>query len=133
MSIGRIIIDKCSAVFPYKAATCESLRVNNIFDDIHKYHDDKVIILSTGAQGEENASLMKIANGMNRSVQVRPGDTIMFSSSVIPGNERAVNETIDRLFQVGAEVVTAADRPIHASGHGHAERTQRHAHRCYLS
>jgi ribonuclease J len=48
----------------------------------------------------------------------------MFSATPIPGNERAVNETIDRLFQVGANVVTAADRPIHASGHGHAEETK---------
>jgi ribonuclease J len=48
----------------------------------------------------------------------------MFSATPIPGNERAVNETIDRLFQVGAEVITAADRPIHASGHGYAEETK---------
>ncbi|KKU76132.1 MAG: hypothetical protein UY00_C0022G0011 [Candidatus Wolfebacteria bacterium GW2011_GWA1_47_6] len=66
-------------------------------DDIHKYPDDKVVILSTGAQGEENASLMKIATGENRSFQVRPGDTIMFSSSIIPGNERAVQKLKDNL------------------------------------
>lgn len=59
-------------------------------EDIHKYHDDKVIILSTGAQGESNASLMKIATGEHRTLRVKPGDTIMFSSSIIPGNERAV-------------------------------------------
>ena len=52
------------------------------------------------------------------------GDTVVFSATPIPGNERAVNETIDRLYHIGCEVVTARDAPIHASGHGYAEEVK---------
>ncbi len=90
-------------------------------DDIHKYRDDKIIILSTGAQGEENASLMKIANGEHRSVQVRPGDTIMFSSSVIPGNERAVQTLKDSLARQGAIIYHSKNADIYSSGHATAD------------
>jgi ribonuclease J len=54
-------------------------------------------------------------------VELHSGDTVIFSATPIPGNERSVNETIDRIFQIGAQVVTAADAPIHASGHGWQE------------
>ena len=56
-----------------------------------------------------------------RDVELHSGDTVIFSATPIPGNERSVNETIDRIFEIGAEVVTAADAPIHASGHGWQE------------
>ncbi|AKM77872.1 TPA: RNase J family beta-CASP ribonuclease [Candidatus Wolfebacteria bacterium] len=90
-------------------------------DDIHKYPDDKVVILSTGAQGEENASLMKIATGENRSFQVRPGDTIMFSSSIIPGNERAVQTVKDALARQGAIIYHSKNSDIYSSGHATAD------------
>jgi ribonuclease J len=54
-------------------------------------------------------------------IELKRGDTVVFSATPIPGNERAVNETIDRLYQIGSDVVTARDAPIHASGHGYAE------------
>jgi ribonuclease J len=54
-------------------------------------------------------------------VELHSGDTVIFSATPIPGNERSINETIDRIFQIGAQVVTAADAPIHASGHGWQE------------
>ena len=54
-------------------------------EEIHKYKDEKILVLSTGAQGEPNASLMKIVNGEHRQIQIKPGDTVVFSSSVIPG------------------------------------------------
>ena len=54
-------------------------------------------------------------------VELKRGDTVVFSATPIPGNERAVNETIDRLYQIGCDVVTARDAPIHASGHGYQE------------
>jgi ribonuclease J len=57
-------------------------------------------------------------------VELREGDTVIFSATPIPGNERAVNETIDRLYHVGCEVVTARDALIHASGHGYAEEVK---------
>ena len=55
------------------------------------------------------------------AVELKTGDTVVFSATPIPGNERAVNETIDRLYHIGCDVVTARDAPIHASGHGYAE------------
>ncbi len=92
--------------------------------EIEDYPDHKVVIVATGSQGEPLSALRRMAHGEHPNVKVHDGDTVMFSATPIPGNERAVNETIDRLFQVGATVITAADRPIHASGHGHAEETK---------
>jgi ribonuclease J len=92
--------------------------------EIEDFPDHKVVIIATGSQGEPLSALRRMAHGEHPNVDVHEGDTVMFSATPIPGNERAVNETIDRLFQVGAEVITAADRPIHASGHGHAEETK---------
>jgi ribonuclease J len=92
--------------------------------EIEDFPDQKVVIIATGSQGEPLSALRRMAHGEHPNVEVHEGDTVMFSATPIPGNERAVNETIDRLFQVGADVITAADRPIHASGHGHAEETK---------
>ena len=92
--------------------------------EIEDFPDHKVVIIATGSQGEPLSALRRMAHGEHPQVQVHENDTVMFSATPIPGNERAVNETIDRLFQVGATVITAADRPIHASGHGHAEETK---------
>ncbi len=54
-------------------------------------------------------------------VELHDGDTVVFTATPIPGNERAVNETIDRLYHIGCDVITTRDAPIHASGHGYAE------------
>jgi ribonuclease J len=86
--------------------------------EIENFPDDKVIAISTGSQGEPLSALRRMAHNDHRDVELHSGDTVVFSASPIPGNERAVNETIDRIFQIGASVVTAADAPIHASGHG---------------
>ncbi len=86
-------------------------------EEIHKFRDDKLIILSTGAQGESNASLMKIITGEHRQIKIRPGDTVVLSSSVIPGNERSVQVVKDDLSRQGAVVYHSALVDIHASGH----------------
>ena len=83
--------------------------------------DSQVVIVSTGSQGEPLSALRRMAHRDHAQVELHDGDTIVFSATPVPGNERAVNETIDRLFQIGCTVVTAADAPIHASGHGYAE------------
>jgi ribonuclease J len=62
-----------------------------------------------------------MANNDHRDVELHSGDTVVFSATPVPGNERAVNETIDRIHEIGATVVTAKDAPIHASGHGWQE------------
>lgn len=88
---------------------------------INKYPDNKVVIICTGAQGEKNASLMRIANGEHRDVTLTPGDTVVFSSSVIPGNERTVQRLKDTLFRKGAEVLHYQMMDVHAGGHAKSE------------
>jgi ribonuclease J len=89
--------------------------------EIEDFPDDKVIAISTGSQGEPLSALRRMAFNDHRDVELHSGDTVVFSATPIPGNERSVNETIDRIFEIGATVVTAADAPIHASGHGWQE------------
>ncbi|QQG42488.1 MAG: ribonuclease J [Candidatus Giovannonibacteria bacterium] len=86
-------------------------------EEINKYKDDKILILSTGAQGQENSGLMRIANSEHKHIHIKPGDTIMFSSSVIPGNERGVQTLKDNFTRQGAIVITNDDLDIHSSGH----------------
>ena len=83
--------------------------------------DDELVIITTGSQGEPLAALRRMAYHEHRQVTLRSGDTVVFSANSIPGNERAVNDTIDRLFHIGCDVVTNRDAPIHTSGHGHRE------------
>jgi ribonuclease J len=90
-------------------------------EEIHRYKDDKILILSTGAQGEPRASLMKIANGENKHVTVKKGDTIIFSSSIIPGNEMAIQTLKDNLTRQGARVIQTQHIDVHSGGHGPAE------------
>jgi len=89
--------------------------------EIENFPDDKVVIISTGSQGEPLSALRRMANNDHRDVQLHSGDTVVFSATPVPGNERAVNETIDRIYEIGAKVITAKDAPIHASGHGWQE------------
>jgi len=89
--------------------------------EIDSFPDDRLVIVSTGSQGEPLSALRRMAFHDHPQVELRRGDTIVFAATPIPGNERAVNETIDRLFHIGTNVITAADAPIHASGHGYAE------------
>lgn len=88
---------------------------------VKDYPDNKVIIICTGAQGEKNASLMRIASGEHRLVTLNPGDTIVFSSSVIPGNERTVQRLKDTLFRKGANVIHYQMMDVHAGGHAKAD------------
>jgi ribonuclease J len=89
--------------------------------EIEDFPDHKVIAISTGSQGEPLSALRRMAFHDHRDIELHSGDTVVFSATPVPGNERSVNETIDRIYQIGAEVVTAADAPIHASGHGWQE------------
>ncbi|HEX7245201.1 MAG TPA: ribonuclease J [Solirubrobacterales bacterium] len=89
--------------------------------EIESFPDEKVIVISTGSQGEPLSALRRMANNDHRDVELHSGDTVVFSATPVPGNERAVNETIDRIHEIGASVVTAKDAPIHASGHGWQE------------
>jgi ribonuclease J len=86
--------------------------------------DDRVVIISTGSQGEPLSALRRMAYRDHRQVELKQGDTVVFSATPIPGNERSVNETIDRLYHIGCDVITPRDAPVHASGHGYAEEVK---------
>src|SRR6201989_2011067 len=89
--------------------------------EVEDWPDHKIVVISTGSQGEPLSALRRMAYDDHRQITLRRGDTVVFSATPIPGNERAVNETIDRLFRIGCTVITPREAPIHASGHGFAE------------
>lgn len=89
--------------------------------EIKDHPPHKIIILATGAQGESNAVLMRIVNKEHRFLRIQPGDTVVFSSSVIPGNERSVQYLTDKLYRDGAEVINYKMLDIHAGGHAKQE------------
>jgi ribonuclease J len=89
--------------------------------EIEDFPDERLVVISTGSQGEPLSALRRMAHLDHPNVALHGGDTVIFSANPIPGNERAVNETIDRIYHLGADVITPREAPIHASGHGHAE------------
>jgi len=93
------------------------IRVNRAND----YPNKKIVILCTGAQGEDNAVLMRIVNQEHRHIKIQKGDAIIFSSSVVPGNERTVQGLKDVLWRQGGRVYHYQMMDIHAGGHGQEE------------
>jgi ribonuclease J len=89
--------------------------------EVEDWPDEKVVVVSTGSQGEPLSALRRMAHNDHRMIKLHRGDTVVFSATPIPGNERAVGETIDRLYHIGCDVITPREAPIHASGHGYTE------------
>ena len=90
-------------------------------ENLGAYPPEKIIILATGAQGDEFASLARIGNKTHKFIRLSPTDTVVLSSSVIPGNERAVQKLKDNLSRQGAHIITYHASDVHASGHGNRE------------
>lgn len=88
---------------------------------VNEYPRDRVTVIATGAQGEENAALMRIVNQEHRHVVIERNDTIIFSSSVVPGNERTVQRLKDMLYRAGVRVFHYKMMDIHAGGHARQE------------
>jgi ribonuclease J len=90
-------------------------------EQMKNYPDNNVSLMCTGAQGEGKAVLMRIVNKEHRSIQIKREDTVIFSSSVVPGNERTVQNLKDQLYRQGANVVHYKMMDVHAGGHAQIE------------
>ena len=90
-------------------------------EDALKMPDEKIVIMCTGSQGEPTSILGRLAQGTQKQLDVKEGDTIVLSSKTIPGNEEAVYSTINDLFRRGANVIYEEIAPVHVSGHGSQE------------
>ncbi len=90
-------------------------------DEIERLPPHRLAVITTGSQGEPMAALTLMANREHRQVEIRPGDTVVISSTAIPGNERLVSRTIDNLYRLGADVVYGERRKVHVSGHASRE------------
>ncbi len=89
-------------------------------ESIGDYPDDRLVVLATGAQGDEFAALMRISNKEHRTFKLKKGDTVLLSSSVIPGNEKSVDRLKDNLARLGAKIIHYGIANVHSSGHSYS-------------
>ncbi|MEO8457263.1 MAG: ribonuclease J [Chloroflexota bacterium] len=90
-------------------------------DRMKKLRPDQIAIITTGAQGEPTSALVRMANHDHRHIEIVAGDTVVFSSSAIPGNELLINRTIDNLYRMGANVLFGRNSTVHVHGHASQE------------
>jgi len=90
-------------------------------EELNKISDDKVVIITTGSQGEPMSVLSKIATGEHKHIKVKKGDTVILSAKMIPGNERSIGRIINHLFKRGADVIYEKVSEVHVSGHASKE------------
>ena len=93
-------------------------------NEMTDYPESKILILATGAQGDEYAALMRMSNKSHRQIKLNPKDTVVLSSSVIPGNEKSVQKLKDNISRLGVHIVTIDTSDVHASGHGYQEEAK---------
>ncbi|MBU6389433.1 RNase J family beta-CASP ribonuclease [Patescibacteria group bacterium] len=89
--------------------------------EVNRFPDEKVLVISTGSQGEDRAALSRMANGEHRIIKIHKGDTVIISASPIPGNERSVSGVMDMLYKAGASVIYNKILDVHSSGHAYQD------------
>jgi ribonuclease J len=89
--------------------------------EANRFQDNQMLVISTGAQGEDRSALYRMASGEHRIIKIKKGDTVILSSSPIPGNERAVSGVMDKLYKAGASVIYNKILDVHTSGHAYQE------------
>lgn len=90
-------------------------------DETNRYTPDKLVIITTGSQGEPMSALTRMAMNDHKKVDIMPGDTVIISATPIPGNEKLVSRTIDHLYKLGADVIYEKSNGVHVSGHASQE------------
>lgn len=90
-------------------------------DETRNYTADKIVIITTGSQGEPMSALTRMAMNDHKKVDIMPGDTVIISATPIPGNEKLVSRTIDHLYKLGADVIYEKSNGVHVSGHASQE------------
>ncbi|SCJ19714.1 Ribonuclease J 1 [uncultured Clostridium sp.] len=90
-------------------------------DDVKRYRDDQLVIITTGSQGEAMSALVRMAMSEHRQLDIHPGDTVIISATPIPGNEKFVSRVINQLYRKGARVIYDALAEVHTSGHARQE------------
>ena len=93
-------------------------------EEVVNYPDHKILVLATGSQGEEFAAIMRISNKTHKHIQIKKGDTVLLSSSIIPGNEMGVQKVKDNMSRQGARIIHYKISEIHASGHANADELE---------
>lgn len=90
-------------------------------EQVHDYPENKIVVICTGAQGEPNAVFSRIVNGNHRYINIKKSDTVVFSSSIIPGNERSIQKIKDQLYRLSDHVIHSSIMDVHSGGHANAE------------
>lgn len=113
---GRSMINVCNAAMDLGYLQVPEGVLIDI-DQIGRYNPDKLVIITTGSQGEPMSALSRIAASEHKKVEIEPGDMVIISATPIPGNEKLISRVINELFKKGAEVIYEALADIHVSGH----------------
>jgi ribonuclease J len=117
--VGRSMVNNCAIATDLGFLHGEGTLVR--IDEALRMSPERVLLMTTGSQGEPSSALSRMANNDHRQIRLMPGDTVILSATAIPGNEETVGHTIDNLMRQGADVIYEPLETVHVSGHGSQE------------